>query len=103
MHREVLAGATEASNEVVFKRLYGSFGCVSSVQMRGHKLEVDGFGSHEAFETSGGFILQFLENGSQATLYERRVDNSVCTSSSAPLGWRCYRSHNRLGYIGSLD
>jgi hypothetical protein len=78
MHREVLVGATEASNEVVFKRLYGSFGCVSSVQMRGHKLEVDGFGPHEAFKTSGGFIVQFLENGSQATLDERGVDNGVC-------------------------
>ena len=77
MHREVLVGATEASNEVVFKRLYVSFGCVSSVQMRGHKVEVNGFVSHEAFETSGGFIVQFLDNGSQAVLYERRVDKGV--------------------------
>ncbi len=78
MHREALVGATEASNEVVFKRLYVSFGCVSSVQMRGHKVEVNGFVSHEAFETSGGFIVQFLDNGSQAVLYERRVDNGIC-------------------------
>jgi hypothetical protein len=46
--------------------------------MWGHKLEVDGFGSHESFKTSGGFIVQFLENGLQATLYERGVDNGVC-------------------------
>jgi hypothetical protein len=78
MHREVRVGATEASNDVVFKRLYSLFGCVSSVQMRGHKLEVDGFGPHEAFKTSGGFIVQFLENGSHATLDKRGVDNGVC-------------------------
>jgi hypothetical protein len=38
MHWEVLVGAAEASNEVlVLKYVYGSFGCVASVEVRRHK------------------------------------------------------------------
>jgi hypothetical protein len=77
MHWEVLAGAAEASNEVVFKGLDCSFSCVAPVEVRRNKLEVDRLCLHEAFETSGGFVVQFLENRLQAALDEGQVNNRV--------------------------
>jgi hypothetical protein len=68
MHGEVLVGAAEASNEVVFKGLDGSFGCVASVEVRRNKLEVNRLCFHEAFETIGGFVVQFLERDKWTTV-----------------------------------
>jgi hypothetical protein len=46
------------------------FRCVALVEVRRNKLKVDRLCLHEAFEASGGFVVQFLENRSQAALDE---------------------------------
>jgi hypothetical protein len=73
VEREIRVSAAEASNEVVLEGADGPFGCIATVQMRGSKLKVDMFGSHEGLEGCRGFVVQALELRSEAAFGEKRV------------------------------
>jgi len=60
MEWELGVGSAEDGYEVVLERLNCAFGCILSMDVWGHQLEVDAFFSDGAFQCSGCFIVKFL-------------------------------------------
>ena len=66
VEREVFVGAAEPGNKMVFECANGSFGGVSSVDMWWHELEGDLLIMEELFENFGGFVIEALQEWSEA-------------------------------------
>ena len=78
MKGERSVGGAEASNEVVLEGADGTFGCISSVAVRWHQLEIDFLIVHEVFKDTGAFVVESFEVLVQAGFDEDGVCCGVC-------------------------
>jgi hypothetical protein len=62
---------------MVFPDGDGPFGSVLLVVVRGDQLKLDVFGTHELFESSGAFVVEFLKAGFESAVSEVGVELAV--------------------------
>ena len=75
---------------MVLECLDSPFGIIGVMQVGRGKLEGDSLFSHEGLESCGAFIVQSLENGSQAAVGELGVEGGVVSDEfmfAAGLHW----------------
>jgi hypothetical protein len=72
-HWKKLVGCAQACHEVIFERLYGTLGGVAMMCVWRHELEVNVFVSDCSFECVGGFVVELLQEGFEATVYKELV------------------------------
>ena len=65
---EIWVCAAQTSDKMVFECPDGPFRCVSSVNMRWHKLTLDVFFIEERFESFGCFVVESLKFGFESGL-----------------------------------
>ena len=74
---KIWVAAANTCDQIVLERLDGPFSSVGSMQLGRGELEGDSLFSHEGLESCGVFIVESLENGSQALVGELGVKGSV--------------------------
>ena len=72
---EMLVHTAEASNKVVFERANCTFSGVAPMDTWRHELVVDLFGAEERFKRSGAFVVETLQERSQAGSDEPCVED----------------------------
>ena len=73
MERKSFIGTAEATNEVVFEGVDGTFGGIAVVDVRGDKLKINLLLMHELLENVGLFIVEALEVGAETRLDKKSM------------------------------
>ncbi len=63
---KLFVGAAEASNEMVFEHVNGTFRSIATVDMGWDQLGIDMLSNHEILEGTGCFIIQSLQLGAES-------------------------------------
>ena len=62
---------------MIFEGANCALGGIASMQMRGHKLEVDGFGVHEGFQSGRAFVVKLLQLWTEPARDQQGMDALV--------------------------